>query len=290
MMFPIKIKNKSNNNNNKVSKPPMKKKSKIAVWIILGLFYSILMFAIVFTHYQKGVSDRNVNTFCYDEVNAFSAEEVAQIDQKCKAVQQKYGVNVYVATCLRQYNRATKIGTQFLSEHSLSKKDNLVVIIINMNQSSIGFENYHFDLYAYGDYYNRVSEGEVEKLLFSEAGDKMIVGGSTTVEGTIEMTENFAIACTWIYTRSWTFVFVIAGVITLVISLITISVIKGKYKKDRYVQNFEFTTNSNLNLELKEDKYSHKTVTYVHIHRSSSGGSGGGFSGGGGGLGHLGGR
>ena len=277
-------------NKNKGPKTPAKKKTKLTLWIIFGIVYALIVFGIVFANYNKGTSDKNVNTFCYDEVGAFSAEQVTQIDQKCKAVQQKYGVNVYVATCERLYGKATKWGEDFLSEHSLSESDDLVVIIINMQCYGEYKNNYHFDLYAYGKYYKAVSDNEVKKLLFSKAGDNMLVGGSTTVEGTLEMTENFAIACTWIYSNSWNLVYIIAAIIALVIAIIVVCVVKGKYKKDRFVQNFEFNTNSKLNLEVQADKYSHKTITFVRISSSSSSGGGGGFSGGGGGGGHLGGR
>ena len=276
----------------KMPKASMSKKTKTIIFVILGIIYALVLGGICIKNYGKPVAQLSVETFCFDEKSAFLTSQVDSINERCKQVQSNYGVDVYVLTCNREGGSfgavASKIGEDFLAEHGFATSDNLIVLIINMN--SIGSENYnyHFDIYTYGECYNKITNKEINKLLYSTAGDNILVGGDKAYEGVLEMVTNLGKAYKFIYTNSVTALLVISLIISLITSLIIISVIKGKYKKERQVNNFAFDSNSKLDLQLSTDTYLRHTVTFVHINRDS--GSGGFSSGGGGGSGHRGGR
>ena len=273
-----------------IRKTPMSKKSKIMVLIFLGIIYLCLVVGICVSNYGKSVADVSVNTFCYDEMSAFSGEQVGEINAKCKYVQETYGVDVYVATCLRIAGGfASKNGTDFLVEHGIDYDSDLIVLIINMNTSGTSTYNYHFDIYTYGSCYTKLTENEIDHLLFSKAGDDILEGGEKAFDGTIQMVENLGKAYKFIFSDSYTGILIVCSIIAIIAAFIIIEIIKGKYRKDRFVENYAFDTNSKLDLELNTDTFLRKSVTYVHIN-TDSGSGGGGFSGGGGGFGHRGGR
>ncbi len=283
-------------------KTSMSKKAKLIILSIVGVLFLLTVGIILISNYGGKVAFANVQNYCFDDeaVNVFTAEQELQINQKCKQVQDKYGVDVYVATCRRIGASATLRGTDFLSEHGFNESDNLIVLIINARLTTYQIlgepheyiSEYHFDLYAYGKCRGKITQSEVKKILYSNAGDNILEGGNLTYEGTTEMVGLLGKAYHFIYNESWKTILIVGAVVAFVGSLITILVISGKYKKERYVSNYDFNANSKLNLEHSSDVFTHKSVTYVRINTDNGSGglSIGGGSGGGGGSGHLGGR
>ena len=278
-----------------INRKKMGKKGRRATLIVVLAIYLIVLVALVIFQANRKSIDESVETFCYDDFDVFTSEQEAELNENCKYVQDKYGINVYISTCERVYGTATQWGTDFIYEHNMDYDENMVVIILNCQKINDLPYNYHFDIYTYGHAAKKITDSEINKLVWSSAGDDIVSttdsSTETRVNGLKQLTIDSGVAYAWIYSDRWLIVIIITLVIGLIISLITVKSIKSSYSKKRDNNSFSYSANSNLNLTVKEDVYSHKYVTSVRISSSSSGGGGGGHSsGGGGGGGHRGGR
>lgn len=288
-----------------------KKKNKKAGIIIFSVIYILIFLIILIPNISnKGYTDKSVDAFVFDDFEVFSDSQESQINTNCKRVQQKYGVNVYISTCERKsyfssssgyyYNYdyssnyyATQIGTDFIWQHNFNYSDNLVIIILNCQKFNESERyDYHFDVYTFGSAASAISDSEVDKIIWSSAGDDIISSNSEqATSGLISMTTDLGKAYAGILSYRWGIIILVTAIIGALIALGVTKGIKRSYSKKRDNESYSFSANTNLNLTVREDIFSHKNVTYVHIDRgSSSGGGGGHSSGGGGGGGHRGGR
>ena len=302
---------KTKNTNKKASNG---KPNRIGL-IILCTIYVFVMVAIIFSVSKRGYTDKSVDLFVYDDFEVFSEEQEMQLNNNCKAIQQKYGVNVYISTCERfciysswssnsdtyyyySYNMdnyyADKNGDNFRYDHNFDYDDNLVVIIINCHgKSETERDDYHFDIYTFGTAKNKITDSEADKIIWSKAGDEIVLA-STNEEvksAVIKMTKDLGVAYSWILSYRWPVIFIITALVGALISWAVIAGVKKSYSKKRDNNSYSFSANSKLNLTVREDTFSHKNVTSVRIERNTPS-VGGGFrsSGGGGGGGHRGGR
>lgn len=291
------------------SKKVKNKQTKINVIIVLSLIYLAIIASIIIVATRKSPTNLSVEKFIFDDFEVFSSEQEQRINENCKLVQGKYGLNVYVSTCERKkFNNsiskydhydfvdnyyATQDGSDFLREHNLSYSDNLAIIIINCQKRDSVTYDYHFDIYIFGHADKKISELESDKIIWSDFGDEILSSDpDRATDAVLGMTKDIGVAYAGILSYHWLVIIIVALLIGALISIITTTLIKKSYSKTRESNNYSFTANTNVNLTVRDDKFSHKNVTFV-IRSSSSGGSGshgGHSSGGGGGAGHRGGR
>lgn len=236
--------------------------------------------------------DRQEDVFVYDDMELFSDSQELQINVICSKIQEKNKLLVYVSTCQRINGSAQQWGDDFCRQHNLSNSETFVVIIINATDYN---RNYHFDIYTYGDSERKISDKEIENILYSEGGDLILTSSSTnTVLGLEEIINKLGSAYSWILPNSnWILICALSLLIALLIAFIVIQIVKKSYSKHRLTENYNFATNTKLRLEVKEDNFVNSVVTSVVIAGGTSGSGnlgGGHYSGGGGGGGHRGGR
>ena len=304
------------NQENKNQKPKSDKPKKSGAFkflIFAAVFYVIFAVVVIFAFRTEGSKDLDRVQFCYDYWDVFSDEQETDLNTYCKKIQKKTGLTIFVSTCERKERDlddrfyyedsyryyADMTGDEFRHEHDLTFNDNCAVIIINTRKNGQACYDYHFDIYTYGEAYDKISDGEIEAILFSEGGDLILTSTSeNAVEGVKGCVKLTGVAYKWLIPGvGWMPVSIGAIVISAIISLIVIVSIRKSYTRERKNQTFSFASNSKLNLSVKNDNYIRSTTTYTRIHTSSggsgrgfSGGFSGGRSGGGGGGGHRGGR
>ena len=158
------------------------------------------------------------------------------------------------------------------------------------------YNDFHFDLYTYGASAKRITNTEINKIIYSDAGDRILEGKSYVANAVCDMSVLLGDAYSHIYYSGHWWFAVIALIVSLIIAGFVYKKIQNSYKKDRKNINYSLSNNSRLNLTLKKDDFIYSDTTYTIIETSSySGGSSSsssssGSSGGGGGSGHRGGR
>lgn len=220
-------------------------------------------------------------SFVYDDMELFDDNQIILINQAAKDAQQKYGLTVLVATCQRSGSKATLNGEQLMSREGL--QGNYTILIINADGLN---QNYHFDIYTYGRSARKISDSEVEDILFSIWGDAILTSDSTkAVSGVTHMID----MCGSAYQPKWKAVVIAALIIAVIVTLVVVTRVKRSYSRKRKNDTYPLDKYCRLNLKDRQDVFSHSTTTFVIINSGSSSG-GGHFSGGGGGGGHRGGR
>ena len=268
---------------------PLAKAKKRA--IIFSVIYAAIMIPLLVSTFHISPIDKSVTQFCYDEVSVFSSQECISIDNQCASIQKKCNINVLVLTCNRTSSGyASKNGETFIAEHGEYTLDtNFVIIIINSYEYADSRYDFHFDIYTFGDSAKKISDREIEKILYSDAGDE-ILEGHDVAGAAIKMVGYLGTAYAGIYSRAWLGVTIASMAIGSFVSMIVVLVIRSKYLKRKIEPNYSFQNNATLKMRVANDSYSHNSVTSVIIATSNGGGGGHFSSGGGGGGGHRGGR
>ena len=210
--------------------------------------------------------------YVFDNANIIEPEDEARINSE--AAKAAENIPIYVVFTVEYYE-----GTDFLSDRGLSSSDDLCVIVISYDNGS-----YFLDVYTYGNAYSRITDGEIDDLLHSDAVYNNIKRIGDPVAG--------AIACIGLmsdaYLIPWGTIIIVALIIGAVVGAITVGSVVGKYKMKMRPTNYPLDKYAKLNVTGGEDTFIGKHVAVVVRQSSSSGGGGGGSSHGGGG-GHRGG-
>lgn len=234
------------------------------------------------------VKDKGRAQFVYDGKDIFDEAQEAQIGEACQAATKKYNVTFLVATCNRTGTKADQNGEQFLAANGLSEADDYIILILNAKGQN---EDYHFDIYTFGNAYRRLSDEEIEDAVWSTYADRILTSDSATavsgIEGMLPMLGSS-------YDGIPLWLNVVLGIgIGLAVALGIVIAIAHSYSRKRKNETYPLDKYCNLTLKDREDTYMRSTTTVVVIRSDSGGGghSGSGFSsGGGGGGGHRGGR
>lgn len=280
--------------NSKVKKSIIPKSKK--VFITLGIIYFTFM-AIIFISCNIGHSSNeyieNYSNYCIDYENFFTQSEIDKINDNCKKIAKKKKIAIFVSTTSRNYNLAEMNGIDFCRENQISSTETIVVVILNKNNRENS--TFHFDIYTYGKADSKITNNEIDAILYSEAGDVIVssTSGSEIVESINKVVKDCGTAFSFILPKSgWLLPCIISMIISVIVSITVVSSIKKSYSRKRENQTYSFSSNSKLELLDKSDKYIRQITTSVIISDNSSGhhGGGGHSSGGGGGGGHRGGR
>ncbi len=216
----------------------------------------------------------------YDRINQALQDAIVATDGECE---------LYVATHMLDSGVVWEddfyIGEEFLREHGLSARDNIILLIITWDSGV-----YHYNLYLYGRAENRISQKEADYILDHDTVFDNIKGGRLT-EGITAFAELSAKAYTGRVGASYGVIVAVSAAIALVIGIIACVCVKVKYGMKHRSVDYPLDHFAKLNLTEQNDIFKGSFVTRRVIQSSSGGGrSGGGGGGRGGGRGHAGGR
>lgn len=208
-----------------------------------------------------------------DDAGLFSAEEIADIEEKAATVGKKYGVKFYIITT-EDYIESDKYdwGLRFIGNNGLDKNDNMIFLVISRS----GYGEIHYYMYYYGMPSKRISDNEVDSILddYTVAGIKS-GNFAPAAERFIELAGKAT-------SVNWFIIVLIALLAGGVAGGITAGVICGNYKKKLQSKIYPLDKYAKMKLKDKKDTFIGKhTATVVISSGNGSGGhSGGGHSGG----------
>ncbi|MBQ8214144.1 MAG: hypothetical protein IJZ80_09055 [Clostridia bacterium] len=191
----------------------------------------------------------------------------------------------YVATHKVSAYSATRYkytGEDFLREHGLSSKHDIVVLIVTLDQGV-----YYYDYYTYGKAYSRISQKEVDYILDHDDVYDNIKGGNLPVGISSAMSLS-AKAYEGRVGVSYVIIVTVSLIIALIIGIIACVSVNASYKMKKKSVDYPLDKFAKLNLTGQSDVFTGSFVT-KRVIQTNSGSRGGGSSHGGGG-GHRGGR
>ena len=267
--------------------------SKIS-FIVFGIFYIITM-VILITCTVGGSSQSeylNNSNYVYDYENYFTESEQNEINDTCKLVASKSKLAVFVATTKRNYTIAEMNGEDFCYKNNFSVYDTFAVLILNKDNAVNA--TYHLDIYTFGKAESKITEHEINAILYSKYGDEIVgIDKNLAVDGIKGTIQKCAVAFSFILPKtSWVAPCIIALILSALIAFLINLGVKKSYSRKRTNQTYSLRDNGKLKLTSQTDAYITSTITSVVIRDDSSSSSRGGSysSGGGGGMGHRGGR
>lgn len=282
-------------------------KKRVIRIVLFSVVFAAIAFWVFSITYSKPIKNKETN-FIYDEMNIFSESQEESLNNLCLSAQKTNKLKIYISTCERINEKASKWGTDILKERKLSYDDNVVIIIINFEEEGA---EYFFDIYTYGKSATKITDDEYDIIMWSEGGDYIKLSTPiSAVIGLKDIIKQIRISYTWILTdTSWWLICGGSLIIGMIVAFIVIKAVKKSYSKQRKVENYEFNTNTKMDLRVRQDTFIRKNVTSVIIPKIEPSNSGGGSSGrssggrgfgggisfgggrsGGGGAGHRGGR
>ena len=267
--------------------------SKIS-FIVFGIFYIITMVILIACTVGGSSQSEYLNNanYVYDYENYFTESEQTKINNTCKSVASKSKLAVFVATTKRDYSIAEMNGEEFCYKNNFSVYDTFVVLILNKDNAVNS--SYHFDIYTFGKAESKITEHEIDAILYSKYGNEIIgTDKSLVVDGINGTVQKCAVAFSFILPKtSWVAPCIVALILSALIAFLVNLGVKKSYSRKRANQTYSLRDNGKLNLTNQTDQYVTSTITSVVIRDDSSSGSHGGghSSGGGGGMGHRGGR
>lgn len=174
------------------------------------------------------------------------------------------------------------IGDDFLYDQGLSSDDSIVLLIITLDRGV-----YYYDLYTYGDAYDKISQKEVDYMLDHKDVYDNIKGGRLAL-GICSFMPMAAQAFEGRVGVSYLVIALISLGIAVAIGLIACISVRAAYTMKKKSVDYPLDRFARLKLTDQSDVFMGSFVT-KRVIQSNSGKSGGGSSHGGGG-GHRGGR
>ena len=258
-------------------------KKRLIPLLILSILLAVVLAACV-------PSEPTLSTYVVDHTSVWTEAQEETLTQACVQAELTYGIPVIVATSPRSGGEALYWGEDILHQLDVSESDTVAVIVLN---EAYGFV--HFDVYTYGFATARISDEEIDEILYSHYGDAL--AGSSAISHAVSSVCGLVeeIGKAYQGRTAGPSIWVIIGVSALIALIIVIVIgvkLKRSYSRRRTNVTYPLEHYCTLDLKEREDRYTNSITTYVVISDggSSGGGSGGSRGGGGGGGGHRGGR
>jgi len=175
-------------------------------------------------------------------------------------------------------------GDDFLAEHGLSRRQNMVLLVVTVTY----FEVY-YDIYRYGDAEFAINQKECDYILDDSRVYDNLKNGDIA-DGLCAYAELSAEAYAGRLGVSWVLILIVALIIGAIAGFISVKSISASYKKKNPSQSYPLDRFAKLELTHERDREIGKFVTTTIISTGGHGGRGGGGGGRGGGGGHGGGR
>ena len=225
----------------------------------------------------------DLDTQVFDRGNLFTESERREINEAAQQASQSTGCLFYVITHVSSYNDLVYVGNDFLYENGLSYSTGAVLLIITLDHG-----RYYYDMYTYGDAFDRISDKEVNYILDYDDVFDNLKGGSLK-EGACAFLKLSAKAYKGRVGVSYLLIGGISLAISLVIGVVACVSVKSAYSMKKKSVDYPLQKFAKLELTHQKDVFTGSFIT-KRIIESSSGGHGGGGGGRGGGGGHRGGR
>lgn len=223
----------------------------------------------------------------FDRADLLTAQEEANLNslaqQKCAQANCAFYVATHrVPVGVSSYS-SKYIGEDFLEDHGLSENGEIVLLIITLDRGV-----YYYDLYLYGDAWDRVNSKERDYILDDDDVYDNIKGGQ--LEAGVSAYLNLsAQAYAGRLGVSYGIIIFVTLCISLLIAFLACFGVYQSYKAKKKSVDYPLDQFAKLKLTDHSDVFAGSFVTRRVI-QSGSGGRGGGGSSHGGGGGHAGGR
>ncbi len=219
----------------------------------------------------------------YDNANLLTADQVAFITAEAQRAEAETGCKFYFVT--HNYDRPhyEYTGQDFLSDHKLSDKSDIIILIVTKRNAE-----YYYDFYTYGKAYRAISDTEVDYILDDDAVYDNLKGGKLT-DGAAACFSKTVVAYNGRLGAAYWKIAIVSFLIALVCGLCACFGVKKKYSMKKKSVDYPLDRFAKLSLTESRDEFTGSFVTRRVISDGGSGsGRGGSFHGGGGG--HRGGR
>jgi len=244
--------------------------------LLLAILLSTLVLGL-FACAEKGRTD-----YVYDDKDLFSAQQEQTLGEACRQASQKYGVTFLVATCNRTGGSADLNRDQLFAREGIDADKDYIVIIINFSGYT---DNYHFSIYTSGRANRRLSDSEIDDVVYSDAADRIVLTNDSEIASIAIQDMMVMLGKKYDGIALWLNV-VIGIALGLGIAAFVAMHIAKSYSRKRKNDTYPLEKYCQMNLKDHEDTYLRSATTVVvRSDSSGSGGSGGGghISGGGGG-------
>lgn len=225
-----------------------------------------------------------------DEADLLTYDEWATLEDMTQRISEQYQCGVYIYT-VEDYTDYTDEGpyeAAYTIYHDLGMGEgpqrNGVILLLSMRDRKYATFFYgEKALYAFDDYGREALEDEFLDQLHDDQWYDAMVGFASGCE------EYLSLAALGTPVRaSYTWVYVLVVVISLLLALIVCSVMKSRSRSVRKGTEAAAYVSGDLNLTSRSDVYTHTTETRTKIERESSSSDGGSDHSGGGGAGRSG--
>ena len=222
----------------------------------------------------------------YDRADFLSDAEEARLEALAAEKATYGGCPIYVAThsmYVEGYYQGRYLGEKFLRDHGLSSKSDLILLVVTLDRGT-----YYYDLYLYGDAWDRINSKEVDYILDADGVYDNLKGGRLEAG----LTAFLGLSAQGYRGRvgvSYGVIIAVTLTISLLIGFFSCLGVYYSYKAKKKSVDYPLDQFAKLELTEESDVFVGSFVTQRVIQSSSGGGRGGGSSHGGGG-GHAGGR
>jgi len=223
----------------------------------------------------------------FDRANLLTDQEEANLNALARAKCEESHCAFYVATHrvptgVSSYS-GKYIGEDFLEDHGLSEDGEIILLVITLDRGV-----YYYDLYLYGDAWDRVNSKERDYILDDDGVYDNIKGGQLEA-GVIAFFGLAGQAYAGRVGVSYAVIITVSLIISLLIAFLACFGVYQSYKAKKKSVDYPLDQFAKLKLTDHSDVFAGSFVTRRVI-QSGSGGSRGGGSSHGGGSGHGGGR
>ena len=221
----------------------------------------------------------------YDRADFLSDAEEERLEALAAEKATYGGCPIYVAThnmYVEGYYQGRYPGEKFLRDHGLSSKSDLILLVVTLDRGT-----YYYDLYLYGDAWDRINSKEVDYILDADGVYDNLKGGRLEAG----LTAFMGLSAQGYKGRvgaSYGVIIAVTLTISLLIGFFSCLGVYHSYKAKKKSVDYPLDQFAKLELTKEEDVFVGSFVT-KRVIQSSGGGGGGGSSHGGGG-GHAGGR
>ena len=236
-------------------------------------------------------ADAEEGQVIFDNGNLLYQSTEEELSALAREKADETGCHFYVVTHDMRGGVGEYWGEDFLADQGFSENDNIVLLIITMDRST-----YYYDLYLYGDAWDRIGRHERDYILDHEDVYNHLKGGQLAqgIEAFLEVSaENYlgrSPECQKIVNAYYLKIFLLSFIIATVTGVVScVSVYKSYTAKKRSV-DYPLEHFAKMELKDEDDVFVGSFVTTRVIQTSTGSRGGGGGGGRGGGGGHAGGR
>ena len=239
-------------------------------------FAAILILVLVCSTFSLTASAGS--EFVHDNSNVLTNSQEEELNAIANELFSKTQAKFYVVTVGAMYYE----GENFLYSNGLNEYEDIVLLVINTYE----LPTIYYDIYTYGDAYNKITDAEIDRLVYNDQVYDNLKGGEI-FEGAKAYLALGETAYSGHLRAKTSTIIITSVIIALIAASIAVIAVVISYKTKKKSANYPLDKYAKLDLTEKKDIFMGSSVSRVRIQSNSGGRSGG--SGRGGGGGHRGG-